>query len=210
MNDIDTILSVIENPTRRRILMALVREPHYPLQLSRELGVSQQAIMKNLDILEKSGLVECWKENSDKGPLKIVYRPTSEFTLTIDLRNGMFRATLSEPEYDEPSADNDDLELEEIRESLSAIDRQINEFDRMREDMIRRRNMMIRSFMSGPLASELGYLERSMIYEMLNAPCHDIVEVSKDMGVREDAMSKVVNEIECKCRYVKGGMKNEQ
>ena len=203
MNDIDTILSVIENPTRRRILMALVREPHYPLQLSRELGVSQQAIMKNLDILERSGLVESWRESSDKGPFKIVYRPTSEFTLTIDLRNGMFRATLIEPADAGPAPEDDVQELEKVRESLSEIDKQIGEFDRMREMMIERRNMMIRSFMSGPIASDLDYLGRSMLYEMLNSPGHDVKEVSKDLGVREDRMTEIVNDIECKRRDAK-------
>jgi len=198
MNDIDTILSVIENPTRRRILMALVREPHYPLQLSRELGVSQQAIMKNLDILERSGLVESWRESSDKGPLKIVYRPTSEFTLTIDLRNGMFRATLSEPEGCGADQNGGDMELGAVRESLSDIDRQICEFDRMREAMIERRNMMIRSFMNSSITDDLDYLSRNVLYEMLNSPGRDVGEVSRNMGVREDRMAEIVNELECR------------
>ena len=204
MNDIDTLLSVIENPTRRRILMALVREPHYPLQLSKELGVSQQAIMKNLDIMEKSGLVESRRESSDRGPEKIVYRPTSEFTLTIDMRNGMFRATLSMPKDDETEQENTVLEFGEIRESLFEIDRQIDEFDKMREEMVRRRNAMMRSFMSGPIACDLDYLERSIIYEMLNSPGCDIAEVFREMGVREDRMTKIVNEIECKSKESKG------
>jgi len=198
MNDIDMILSVIENPTRRRILMALVREPHYPLQLSRELGVSQQAIMKNLDILEKSGLVESWKESSGKGPEKIVYRPTSEFTLTIDLRNGMFRATLSEPVIVADAEESTEMAFDETREILSEIDRQIMEFDRMREEMIERRNMMIRSFMNGPDAGGFDYLERSILYEMLNSPGSDIKEVSKNLGVRDERMTKIVNDVECK------------
>ncbi|MCL1979347.1 MAG: helix-turn-helix domain-containing protein [Methanomassiliicoccaceae archaeon] len=209
MNDIDTILSVIENPTRRRILMALVREPHYPLQLSRELGVSQQAIVKNLDILEKSGLVESWRESSDKGPFKIVYRPTSEFTLTIDLRGGMFRATLSEPENDGTAQEKDCMGLDGTREVLSEIDRQISEFDRLREEMIKKRDMMIRSFMNGPFACDLGYLERSMLYEMLNSPGHDIGEVSRDLGVREDRMTKIVKEIENRQNDTKEGKKDE-
>ena len=203
MNDIDTILSVIENPTRRRILMALVREPHYPLQLSRELGVSQQAIMKNLDILERSGLVESWRESSDKGPFKIVYRPTSEFTLTVDMRNGMFRATLSRPEHEENAQESIDMAFEEARESLSEIDRQIKEFDRMREEMVERRNMMIRSFMNSPIAGGFDYLERSILYEMLNSPGHNLQEVFRDMGVREDRMTKIMSGIECKHKGTK-------
>ncbi|MCL1810812.1 MAG: helix-turn-helix domain-containing protein [Methanomassiliicoccaceae archaeon] len=196
MSDIDTILSVIENPTRRRILTALVREPHYPLQLSKELGVSPQAIMKNLDILEKSGLVESWRESSDRGPFKIVYRLTSEFTLTIDLRDGMFMATLSEPESAEAAAESMGSGFEAVRESLSEIDRHIREFDKMREELIKERNLMIRSFMNCPAASGLDYLERCMLYEMLNSPGHDVGEVSRDLGVREDIMRKILKDIE--------------
>ncbi|MDR1954455.1 MAG: helix-turn-helix domain-containing protein [Candidatus Methanoplasma sp.] len=203
MNDLDTILSAVENLTRRRILMALVREPHYPLQLSKELGMSQQAVMKNLGILERSGLVESRRESSDRGPYKIVYRPASEFTLTIDLRNGMFRATLSEPESGGTARENCGMELEEVRESLSDIDRQIGEFDRLREEMIERRNTMIRSFMNSTIANELGYLERSMLYEMLNSPGHDVGTVSRDMGIREDSMARMMNEIENKCKDAK-------
>ncbi|MCL2148580.1 MAG: helix-turn-helix domain-containing protein [Methanomassiliicoccaceae archaeon] len=210
MNDIDTILSVIENPTRRRILEALVREPHYPLQLSRELGVSQQAVMKNLDVLERGGLVEGRREASDRGPLKTVYRPTSEFTLTIDLRSGMFRATLSEPGGGGGGQDGRDMALGEVRESLSEIDRRIGEFDRLREEMVERRDAMIRSFMGGAFADGLDYIGRSMLYGMLNSPGHDVTEVSRDMGVREDRMAKVIEEIECRCKEIKEGKRDEQ
>jgi len=210
MNDLDTILSVIENPTRRRILMALVREPHYPLQLSKELGVSQQAIMKNLEVMEKCGLVESWKESSDKGPQKIVYRPTSEFTLTIDLRDGMFRATLSTPNCSEDTQESGEFDFDEIRETLSEIDRQINEFDRMREEMIERRNRMMSSFMRSPIASELGYLERSIIYTMLNSPEHDASEVSRELGVRDDMTVKTMNNLENKSKGSKKVMNDEQ
>ena len=57
MMDLDILLSMVENPTRRKILESLVKEPHYPLQLSKELGISQQAVMKNLNMLEKNGMV---------------------------------------------------------------------------------------------------------------------------------------------------------
>ncbi|MDR0309299.1 MAG: helix-turn-helix domain-containing protein [Candidatus Methanoplasma sp.] len=200
MNGIDMILSVVENPTRRRILMALVREPHYPLQLSKELGISQQAVVKNLDILERSGLVESQKESSDKGPYKTVYRPASEFTLTIDMRNGMFRTTLSEPEGHMAVQDIYDMGLEAVRENLSEIDRQINEFDKLREMMIERRNIVISSFMNSSVVSELDYFGRSMLYCMLNSPGLDVERVSQEMGVREDRMARVLDDIENKCR----------
>ena len=59
---LDTLLTVLGNPTRRKILEMLAMEKHYPLQLSRELDVSQQAVSKHLKVLEKYGLVECIEE----------------------------------------------------------------------------------------------------------------------------------------------------
>ena len=90
MTDMDSILSIVENPTRRKILQAVVREPHYPLQLSKELGISQQAVVKNLNLMEREGLVVSYRESSDRGPDRIFYKPSSEFTITIDMRNSMF------------------------------------------------------------------------------------------------------------------------
>ena len=48
MVDFEGAMSILENTTRREILRFLVKEPHYPLQLSEILEVSQQAVMKHL------------------------------------------------------------------------------------------------------------------------------------------------------------------
>lgn len=95
MSDLDSILSVIENPARRQILEALVREPHYPLQLSRELGISQQAVVKHLKVLEENGLVESYTEKSDlKGPQRRKYYPIQTFSVVVDMGPNLFSAEL--------------------------------------------------------------------------------------------------------------------
>ena len=53
MVDFDDAMSILENTTRREILKFLVKEPHYKLQLSEMLEVSQQAVMKHLKVLEE-------------------------------------------------------------------------------------------------------------------------------------------------------------
>lgn len=84
--DLDTILSVLENPTRRKILKKLSTDTNYPLQLSRELGVSQQAIMKHLKVLENAGFVTVNEEKSDKGgPPRKIYVPRRRFSIRIDI-----------------------------------------------------------------------------------------------------------------------------
>ncbi len=84
-NTIDTLLMVLENPIRRQILAKIATEKHYPLQLSKELNVSQQAIMKHMKVLEKHELVVCEQTPSDiGGPPRKCYVPTQNFSIRID------------------------------------------------------------------------------------------------------------------------------
>ena len=46
--DFDEAVTILENRARRSILQHLVKEPHYPLQLSELLDISQQAVMKHM------------------------------------------------------------------------------------------------------------------------------------------------------------------
>ena len=92
MTDIDTSLALLENKVRRAILERLVREPHYPLQLSKQIGVSQQAIMKHLKLLEKSGMIDSSKVPSEiGGPPKKIYSVQKSFSLRIDLGPDLFK-----------------------------------------------------------------------------------------------------------------------
>ena len=60
--DVDELFYLLENPTRRRILQLLSVERLYPLkmhkQLSKDMDVTQQAIVKHLKILEEHGIVQ--------------------------------------------------------------------------------------------------------------------------------------------------------
>ncbi|MDA4130098.1 MAG: helix-turn-helix domain-containing protein [Thaumarchaeota archaeon] len=64
-NNIDMLLDVLGNETRRRILRLLADEPRYFNQLSKDLGVSQQAVLKHLEILERFGFVTSFERESD-------------------------------------------------------------------------------------------------------------------------------------------------
>ena len=91
--DFDEAMSVLENSTRRQILKYLVKEPHYPLQLSELLDVSQQAVVKHLGVLEESGFVESEKIPSERGgPPRKVYTVNQSFSLRLDLGPDLFRA----------------------------------------------------------------------------------------------------------------------
>tara|TARA_B100000575_G_scaffold79483_1_gene62174 strand:+ start:69 stop:806 length:738 start_codon:yes stop_codon:yes gene_type:complete len=93
MVDFEGAMSILENSTRRDILKFLVKEPHYPLQLSEMLEVSQQAVMKHLKILEEGGFVESEKVPSEKGgPPKKIYTVNQSFSLRLDLGPDLFKS----------------------------------------------------------------------------------------------------------------------
>lgn len=209
MNDMDTILAIVENPTRRRILQAVVREPHYPLQLSKELGISQQAIVKNLNLMEKEGIVVSYRESSDRGPERIFYRPSSEFTITIDMRNNMFEVKMipanesakkSENREIEPRKTPEERRLEEVRAKISQIDRQIAEFDRRRSEIVRERNDLINEFLRMADITNMDYEHRELLYDMLNRPNWSAEDISKKLGFNETLVSRMIDEILQYCR----------
>lgn len=138
MDELDILLSLVENPTRRRILERIVREPSYPLQLSKELGVSTQAVMKNLTLMEHHGMVERTEVRSDMGPNRFLYAPRREFTLVVDMRQHAFTARVTVPEGEADAAKAGAARLKEI-------DERIDEIDNERSALLREREMIIGS-----------------------------------------------------------------
>lgn len=196
MMDLDMILSMVSNPTRRRILEALVREPCYPLQLSREIGVSQQAIMKNLDLLEKNGMVVSRQVSSTMGPMRAMYAPTSEFTLVIDMRSRMFVANIIEEDgagvqEEIPSTEN----LDSAREEIAQIDREIEALERERSALVRKREQLISSAMS-KLGDDMTYGHRGLMYQLLNRPSEPKEAVIQDIDTGRGDIKKKLAEID--------------
>ena len=208
MMDLDILLSMVENPTRRKILESLVKEPHYPLQLSKELGISQQAVMKNLNMLEKNGMVVSYQVSSSMGPMRTVYEPNSEFTLVIDMRNGMFSARMIEPSKEEEEVDFDDVKMESLkktRQTISEIDDKIEELNRERSKLIREREKVMASAMSNLNDTDCGYAHRNLMYEILNEPDRSMEQLSEDLNARPEVVKDLINDIENALADNKGG-----
>ena len=93
----EAALDILSNETRREILKRLVREPHYGWQLASQLDVSQQAVVKHLNVLEEAGFVNSEKVASEKGgPPKRIYSVKQSFSLRMDLGPDLFRTKHSQ------------------------------------------------------------------------------------------------------------------
>ena len=204
MMDLDVLLSMIENPTRRKILESLVKMPRYPLQLSKELGISQQAVMKNLSVLEKNGMVVSYRESSSIGPERTVYEPNSEFTLIVDMRNGMFSTRMVEPKGERKDVDVDNLK--EMRSKVIDIDNELEQLEKRYSELMREKESIIASVIS----KQDGYAQKSLAYEILDAPKKTVEELSKDLNARTDVVKEMIDDIERRMKDNKEGEKDEQ
>jgi ArsR family transcriptional regulator len=85
-NNLNTnlILDILGNSTRRRILFLLSKEPLYFNQLSKIIRIGQQSILRHMKILEHSGLIETYTQESNLGaPDRKYYRLASTFSMNM-------------------------------------------------------------------------------------------------------------------------------
>lgn len=206
MPKIDTLLSIIENPTRRRILQELVREPHYPLQLSRELKISQQSIMKHLKVLEDNGLVRCYVEESDLGgPQRKRYVPTMNFTIIVDLGQGLFSTEVLERNgsgepvegAEEFLADAENLKgcINGLREMMEEIERELQSLHGRRMELIAMKERALEK--ARELVEERvdDYQLRKVLYEYINRPSLEPEQIAKRLSMRDDVVRSLIDQI---------------
>jgi predicted transcriptional regulator len=205
MDDLDVLLSVIENPTRRRILEALVREPHYPLQLSRELGMSQQIIMKHLKVLEDYQMVRSYPEESDQGgPMRKRYVPISGFTITVDVGLGLFSVESSRREMEEePGHKNgrseDEGEVHDLpervirlRRELSVLDGHLDELRKAREELIDQKEKLLEEAAHLVESAPLDYGQRHVVFEYIQHPDIGPGGLADYLGLRDDVVREIL------------------
>jgi len=206
MSQLDLLLSIIENPTRRRILQELVREPHYPLQLSRELRVSQQAIIKHLKVLEDHDLVSCYLEESDLGgPRRKIYVPTMKFTLIVDVGPGYFNAELVDIDRQEDDGPvlisdrlpNDELgpEVRRLRETISQTDRELINLQERRKEMIELKEAALGEARRLVEDNIDDYQLRRVIFEYIHRPDLPLEEIARKLTLRDEVVMDTVRDI---------------
>ena len=190
MGDLDSVLSVIENPARRQILEALVREPHYPLQLSKELGISQQAIVKHLKVLEDNGIVDTYTEKSDlQGPQRKKYYLVQAFSIVVDLTPNLFNVELiSRPQLEshEP-VENDHQDLSELRERMKKVDEELDYINSKRDELLAEKEELLR-LARDTTASIPNYTTRKIVHELMVHPECNINDIARRISLRDDVV----------------------
>jgi len=211
IDEVDELFYLLENPTRRRILQLLSVERLYPLQLSREIDVTQQAVVKHLRILEQHGLVKSRDEPSSRGPNRRVYTPSNKVSLHIDVGPSTYKQK-AETDFDISSLS------EQNRRVLDAVSESRNMDSKARMDLLsrvsedlrksindvedERRSLMAlvgelnREITSTAHSAECTYEERRLLHHILHNKDYTIEGAAASLGLREAEIRLVLESLQ--------------
>lgn len=211
--DLDSVLGAVENPIRRRIIARLSEEPTYQLQLSKELGVSQQLVAKHLISMEGAGLVSTVLEDSPRGPQRKEYVLRKSVSVTVDLAPSLFRARIFSfgpvPGIEDAGERgqlggtmNEILRYPDEASRIGALVSIINEVDlklKQMEDqravLLYFRNMALREAARATIS--LGTSDRKKVLRcILKEQWNSIDDISNSLGLQTQAVGSILEQIE--------------
>ncbi|EQB69527.1 MAG: hypothetical protein AMDU5_GPLC00003G0077 [Thermoplasmatales archaeon Gpl] len=179
----------MENSTRRAILKKLLMEESYGLEISKSLGISQQAINKQLEILEHANLIlSMGVTPSSIGPPRKVYRPTGFSTLVIDYTPTFIQVSKFDlTERNEPSIQNE-VTIERIKEINEKMDALMKE----RQSLVEEKNNIIQILRKNVVERVKEGFIRQILVEYLETLNED--EVSRTTGIPVEIVGKIVDD----------------
>jgi predicted transcriptional regulator len=210
--ELDSVLGTVENPIRRRIIAKLTHEPNYQLQLSKELGISQQLVAKHLVSMEESGLVGTLLEDSPRGPQRKEYLLKKSLSVTIDLTPNLFKARVFSfgalPGMEESEAGKviakvnevlrypDDVSrIRPLTEIVREVDKKLKDMEEQRAVLLYLRNFALVE--AARATTSLGTADKGKVLRYLMKEQRDgIGDISSSLGLRQNVVGDILEEIE--------------
>jgi predicted transcriptional regulator len=212
-SELDAVLGTVENPVRRRIIARLSEEPNYQLQLSKELGLSQQLVAKHLLNMEDAGLVSTFSQDSPRGPQRKEYLLKKSFSVTIDLAPNLFRARIfsfgavpgvvenderaqmvaqvSEvPRYPEGAS-----RIRPLTQVVAEVDKKLKDMEEERAVLLYIRSLALRE--AARITTSIPSGDRKKVLRYLMREEGDGVDgISASLGIQKQAVGEILVEIE--------------
>jgi predicted transcriptional regulator len=205
--DVNLILGILGNGTRRKILTILSEEPMYFNQLAKKVGIGQQSVLRHLQALEDIGLIETYGEKSDFGaPDRKYYRLNESFFLTISLSEDDFTITKQNIEQARRSeskkyyANLDSIPKETgealslLQENLASIEDEISILESRMNDLYALRQLVLSKLHKIGMAS-FEENERRLLYKIVEESPRSIAELSNLLDEKESHLKGLIKEM---------------
>ncbi len=206
-DELDSLLQVLENPIRRRIVKRLSHGPSYPLQLAKELGLGQPLVAKHLAMMEKAGVVTSAMESSPRAPKRRNYSLAKSVSITLDMAPNLFVqrgfafGTVNGKVISEEASsfiavvskisESDKRAFASLAKVLKSLDQKLGEIDKERAALLYARNMAMDTASQAIEALEDGD-KRRVIYKVLEEHTEDVGDISESLDMREALVRKTL------------------
>jgi len=212
-SELDAVLGTVENPIRRRIIARISEEPNYQLQLSKELGISQQLVAKHLITMEDAGLVRTISQDSPRGPPRKEYLLRKSFSVTIDLAPNLFRARMFSFGAVPGVQENDERaqmaaqvgevlrypdsasRIRPLTQVVAAVDKKLKDMEEERAVFLYIRGLALRE--AARITTSLPSDDRRKVLRYLMREEGDgITGISASLGLQKQVVGEILEEIE--------------
>jgi ArsR family transcriptional regulator len=137
--DIEKILDILGNKTRRKILAALSEEAGYVFQLSEDINIRHQAIRKHLDQLKELKIIKSYEGASTVGgPPRKYFKISKSFSIVADITPDSFETKIVSSERKSPEQGEYTQISEKIETIVNTIyspDKKISDFNMALENL---------------------------------------------------------------------------
>jgi ArsR family transcriptional regulator len=216
----DIILEIISNETRRKILSILSEEPMYFNQLAKKLAIGQQAVLRHMETLERSGLVETYAERSTLGaPNRKYYKVKTSFNLNVSLLKNSFslmNREIKEIRFNDESKLFNDFGLElmpvgnanksllylseiflNIEDQINDLEDRANNLRAIKQRVLNRLEIVCEDMGLEPL-------ERNILYTIIKRSPKDREDLTNMMNLSPGDVNTAVYDLSLKLKSSKG------
>jgi len=208
---IDTLLTMLENPIRRKILRRLSQETSYPLEIAKEIGIGQQVVTTHLALMERDGFVQSTMESSPLGPNRRLYSLKQSAYLTVsfgpylyDEKYFTFEALpnkLSQDAVDflgridkikekKPSNSIESLAdlISDIEEKMATLEGEKAVLLYIRNLAMKQANVVLRS-------GKATHDERRILHFILDEQTESVEKISQTLNLRESLVREILTKL---------------
>jgi|TARA_B110000263_G_scaffold249930_1_gene269326 ArsR family transcriptional regulator len=213
--EIGKLLDLLGNNTRRRILESLTNEPKYFIQLSKEIGVSQQAVLKHLFLLENFGLIESFKAKSSlAAPDRKYFQLNRSVYLSIGITGNSMEIKMENIKGPNKIRSKNNIAIENregsikkdkemsgilknAKHKLEILAKRMQELEDEKIDLLKEKQMILEITHQVIRESLKEDLARRILYSNLNSrEVTDIEELSEILNTREKEIKIIVKSLE--------------
>lgn len=207
---INLLLSLVENPVRRKIIKRLSQEPSYALELAKEIGVGQQLVTSHLSKMEQEGLVTSNVESSPYGPNRKLYFLKTSSYLTVSFGPHLYHEQFFTFE-DLPSSISSDAKnllsraskieasneckIAPFAKLIADIDRTLDQLEDEKKVLLYIRNLTMKQACKELDVLEKSHDEKRILHFIIDEQKADVEVISNNLNLRESAIREILEKL---------------